>query len=528
MKDYCGAIARVDTRSIVALPAGGISTLSYDIPIGSTIVGVEVQGIPVSLQSYKSYTKTLNVEDLACPTWGLAAVSYKPSTLPSNLYHGIVVFTQSIVGPPFDPIILPPKELLSLDPAWARCSRFDFVYNLFDPPRALTAIEAMSSASHSAIPTSDLNPVTTTSAKPGDTMALNLPGVTTRPGAADIGRSSSTYSSLLADHSLSPESRQTRSATLLTEIGTSQPADPEQTPAVHPSQTSSLSDSSQIPSLAHIESVLSSASFSQDPALGKSAPISTTAPGQLSSSSGDKSSQKIGALIYSALGGHASSKEPATSTKSNNIPVPTATNLKLDLSSGTFGVSSNSNVSGPENKPSAFHTVVSSTDKPAISISGTLNFIAGGHTFTADSSGFLADGATTISSGSPIGLDPSAKLVVVSRTTVPPSAHASSLASSSILTVNGAVFTANPSGLAIDNNTLVVGGAIITVSGIAYGLESSGMLRIGTNEILLPTGVSNGTVPFLGPAGRKAEVPTYKLFWVSVGVIVSSGLRGAT
>lgn len=61
----------------------------------------------------------------------------------------------------------------------------------------------------------------------------------------------------------------------------------------------------------------------------------------------------------------------------------------------------------------------------------------------------------------------------------------------SIYTINGQQFAGNPSLLSVDGKTITAGGAGITISGIPVLLKSSGVLRFGTKEIPLPTNGSS-------------------------------------
>ncbi|MCJ1386280.1 hypothetical protein MMC17_009406 [Xylographa soralifera] len=127
--DFCGQVGSVHSNTII--PVAALSTLSYDVPLGGSIDNVQA-----------AITKPLNTADLAYPTWGIE---------PPN--GGLI---GSIVGPPFLPIIAPPPELLSLDPAWASCSYADgewFVsYGIFDPPYALTPMATLNQATSSLPP----------------------------------------------------------------------------------------------------------------------------------------------------------------------------------------------------------------------------------------------------------------------------------------------------------------------------------------------------------------------------------------
>ena len=88
----------------------------------------------------------LDVRDLACPTWGLGR---------STSANGEII---TIIGPPFLPLLAPPNQALTLDPAWLmHCTTwgndsFDaWSYVLFDPPQLL-ALEPRMLAAPSSFP----------------------------------------------------------------------------------------------------------------------------------------------------------------------------------------------------------------------------------------------------------------------------------------------------------------------------------------------------------------------------------------
>ena len=87
---------------------------------------------------------TLDIADIACPTWGLS----DPFT---TVCDGSTYLTAT-EGPPYNPVILVPSEFLNYDPAWAQCT--DFAGNgpflmpcgIYDPPRTLSAQGALGPA----------------------------------------------------------------------------------------------------------------------------------------------------------------------------------------------------------------------------------------------------------------------------------------------------------------------------------------------------------------------------------------------
>ena len=93
--DSCGPLGAVHTSPIIAVAPGVLSTISYPVPIGGTV-------IPAVGANQVAYTKVLEISDLGCPTWGVEPAQ------PDAYYT---------VGPPFLPIVVPPPQLLSLDTA---------------------------------------------------------------------------------------------------------------------------------------------------------------------------------------------------------------------------------------------------------------------------------------------------------------------------------------------------------------------------------------------------------------------------
>ena len=116
------------TNTIVALPSGALSSVTWDVPVGGTISYTpEWSG---DLQS-----KAVLVRDLACPTWGIASITAGYGSL--------------LVGPPYSALIVPPSQLKSFDPQWAKCpywfqeGRSIISWAITDPPLALTPAISM-------------------------------------------------------------------------------------------------------------------------------------------------------------------------------------------------------------------------------------------------------------------------------------------------------------------------------------------------------------------------------------------------
>ena len=475
VNDHCGTIDRVATGTIVALPADGVSTLLFDVPIGSTILVMAESGGPQRiLQSLKSYTKTLNIRDLACPTWGFASVSYTASTMQlkdilseTHAYRGNL--TQSVVEPSFNPIILPPKELLSLNPAWARCSDFEFVYNLFDPPRALTAVSAMSSAITSNSPSSESSFVRTSTVKPGDTISPNLPAIITESNTAHPERSSSLTSVPHSDQKLSADSANTPPLASSTKLSSSADS------ALDLSVTGSPQDPEPkyTPFIPFISSAHLPSAF-----IGR-------AENDLGITQG------IGTLVHSALDEHVSSEDPTSFTNQDTMIIPIAITVKWDSSVRSLTFSLDPNVLYSESSPSTFHTIALGLGEPEAGLSGKPSFTAGKQTSTVDSSELLVAGSTMIAgvsgvivSGLPISLHTSG--VVLVRSSTIDAVSVINAPATSAFTIDGAIFVAD-SVFSVDATKTVADNSAITVSGTPFSLDPSNKLIVGTSSIILPS-----------------------------------------
>ena len=80
---------------------------------------------------------TLDIADIACPTWGLSDPFYTSCDGSSYL--------TATEGPPYNPVILVPTQFLNYDPAWGKCTQvstngpFLLPCGVYDPPRTLSA-----------------------------------------------------------------------------------------------------------------------------------------------------------------------------------------------------------------------------------------------------------------------------------------------------------------------------------------------------------------------------------------------------
>ncbi len=181
MSDFCGIIGPVPTNPVIPI-TGQLSTASYDYKLGEVWQG-EGQG-------RSGTTKRLDFADFANPTWGLSN-EFVTSYIDSFNNRPAVRKVRTI-GPPFNPIVVPPPELLSYEPAWSVCSTFGgqsggvggnyynapLSYGIFDPPRTLSAGGALGPP---AVPSSPLPVISTPTSGPDPLPPKNDPTPATQP-----------------------------------------------------------------------------------------------------------------------------------------------------------------------------------------------------------------------------------------------------------------------------------------------------------------------------------------------------------
>ena len=463
MQDSCGQVGSVYTNAIVPVPRDGLSTISLNLSIGETFMNRDYWR-----ENIASYTKQVKLEDLACPTWGLMNAGT------GNDY--------ATVGDPFFPIIHPPSELLSFDPAWGKCTEYvtaeragGFLpYEVFDPPRILVPASALAPATNPVNIVTSSDPSQTTEAppkaNPADLRSSELPSITKKPLSSDLGqRSTKTVERTSAGISHAAPAANSKN---------SDPKESKQGPGLNtPSGVEHEADDPSLPS----------ASIG-----GHNQPAS---PG-------------IGALIFSAFGAPRVPKPPVKGSGEGTAASSTLDSLPIVLpqDGSTFTV-----------MPSAVPidgSIVSQTE-PANQIVGTSMsmekfgeipsggiesakfdeggngyFTFAGQVFTTHLSGLLVDGFTIIPngvdisrSGTVINLD-SAGNLRVDRSTVkivnfdptsPPSRYS----------INGQLDRGDPSFLIVDDKTIKPGGAGITVSGTFLRLDSDGALVVDASTLNL-------------------------------------------
>ena len=125
-KDDCGHLGTQVVSSTLAIPRGVMSTVSFDVPVGAELP----RG---SRASELRHLIPLKTRDLQCPTWGV------------NMPVATGKAQDVRIAEPFFPLLVPPPQLLAVDPAWSKClvNHWPLRFGIFDPPSALTANSVM-------------------------------------------------------------------------------------------------------------------------------------------------------------------------------------------------------------------------------------------------------------------------------------------------------------------------------------------------------------------------------------------------
>ncbi|MCJ1265544.1 hypothetical protein MMC22_005424 [Lobaria immixta] len=452
--DFCGQIGSVYTN--ITFPVSALSTISYNVPIGSPIVSDRID-------PSGGITKILNTADLACPTWGIETPN-----------GGLLGYT---VGPPFLPIIVPPPELLSFDPSWASCSyvgvaNFIMSYGIFDPPRILTP-QAYLTPSTTAAPTSSTKPATREIsshdlASPGSRGSPTLPF--------------KTVGSLVPDTNLVPIDP---TSTPLTDIGADDPAQALETTAVPSSQEEMPpSPASPVPSFQTVAAhslfgsptAPSQTSAQDPPPLISPMPSESDTPDNFTPS---KTTINLGGIIYSAFGpGNISPDTISAASQAITRINPSA--IALDgktLVAG--GRAATVSVSLAQSGVIIVGTAVPLSTPPTVTVGHQVytvkpidisNFVVAGYTLTPG-------GPAATVSGTPISLGQSGVLVIDTS-----SIYLSPTPSIQLGSQTYAVNPVGPSEIAVAGSTLTAGGAGLMVSGTPVSLLSD-ILVVGSSSI---------------------------------------------
>ena len=479
VSNYCGLVGSAHTNPPpVAVPA--ITTASYKTWPSTC----RPQG-----EDAEAHIDTLALSDLACPTWGLSnpfSTSCDGSTYLTATY-----------GEPYNPVILVPTEILSIDPAWGSCTSnsadalLTLPCGIYDPPKALQTAHALVAGGDpgdpgdpastsvanspdalkqanviapSVTPMNDPPAPTTAIAAPANVGSPSLPKPTTVPsssgtdpskdsgqGASDPSGASDPTADLKQLDPLAPSNKQSEDPNQSSSV---QEVDPS------PSSNSQTSDpnnpvSNASGAVANSDPNNAGSDTAKDPGQKASDQVGTPAPNSGSQGSGSnvqpaipqapttinlgggmQSTQGLGAIINGALGA-SSAPSPA--------PTPAFTPHVVTALGQTLSI----------------------TDPSAVAIAGS-TLSVGGPAHTSDGKYYsLASSGNLVAGTLPSSPAPSSPLV---------------------LSVAGSTYTANAaSQFVVAGQTLTPGGQI-AVSGTKVSLApAANAAVIGTSTQVLAT-----------------------------------------
>lgn len=538
VSDSCGLVGSVHTNPApVAVQA--ITTASY----GNWPSTCRPQGL-----SAEAYIDTLALSDIACPTWGLS----NPFTTSCD---GSTYLTATYAEP-YNPVILVPTELMSIDPAWGACTTntadalLTLPCGIYDPPRALQtsaalvpggnsgdssafeadpetlspeALQRAKAMAPAVTPVDDPPATTAPVAGPAITGSPSLPTPTTVPSGASSdlpgdpsqeGSDPSVTSDPAADLELDP-------------------AAPGAQKSDDPSQSSSAEQGTSAPA---------SVSPASDP---NDQPVVPQAPTTIDLGGGSQSTPGLGAFINGALGGSSVPAPAPSPAFTPHLVIALDQTLSITDPSSVAIAGSILSVGGPAHTSDGKYYSLAPSGKlvagtlaanPEPSSPPVLSFAGSSYT-TNSAAEFIVAGQTLTHggeiavSGSTISLQPSANVAVVDGSTLVlanpvPSAHPE------VLKFAGSSYTANAaSQFIVAGQTLPPGGQI-TVSSTTLSLAPSGNIAIiGTSTQLLTTQAPASNPAILKFAGSIYTANTDSQFTIAGqtlgpgGTITASGTQ---
>lgn len=504
ISDQCGPLGAVLTHPWVAIPSGQLITYSNSLfPLGACYYDIQGFG-----WMFEGVTKPLNVADLECPTFGLG---------PGTNTDGTPCRT---IGPPYLPLIVPPSQVLSLDPGWLKSCTGLLSYAvglssfaIYDPPRALQpgfglVAPAPDPGQTDPVTTQDppLNPAATTQVQPAQIPSASLPRPTTsddkdpsRTGdpqnqspAADPSKPDAPTHTLVGSglplngvpEGNLPANTQGLGGLIIGAFGPGPPIDQAPSDVVQPdAAVLTAGDQTFTPSKGGFD-------IAGTPVLPGSAPIKIAGTPVSLSPSGE---------VFVGV-----SKVHVPQQDSENLPPETYMVGGEQFSPAVTGFF----IAGSHILPASPPVYISGTPV-SLGTSGILvigsssvdlvsqnpapdTFEIGGEIITADPTGFAVHGSQILPgsppvfvSGTPISLGTSAVLVIGSSTIN----LSGQTPAPNTFNVGGQTFTANPTGFIVAGSQVLPGGSAVVIAGATLSLSPSGVLDYGGANINLATQV---------------------------------------
>lgn len=404
---------------------------------------------------------TLALSDLACPTWGLS----NPFTTSCD---GSTYLTATY-GEPYNPVILVPTELMSIDPAWGACTTntadalLTLPCGIYDPPKTLQTATAL-------VPGGDLNDPPTSEATSVSQAADTLQQAHALAPSVTPVNDPPTQTALKAE----PADTGSPSLPKPTTVPSSAGSDPSEDPSKDVSDPNGASDPADILKL---DPLASSTKQTDDP--GQSSSVQPGAP--------------------------APAPDPQTSAMSSPGPNASDDHANSDLNSSESDSSDGPSQNGSHQKeasaPASESQVSDPNDQPAVpQAPTTINL--GGEAPSTQGLGAFINGA--LGGGS---------------APAPSSAPSPAFTPHAITALGQTLSITDPSAVAIAGKTLSVGGPAHTSDGKYYSLAPSGNLIAGT---LAPI-PGPSSPPVLSVAGSKYTANAASQFVVAGQTLTPGG-----
>ena len=511
IKDECGFFGPILTSPIITLPPNVLSTyIPPTYSIGSIYTDPNVQ---VGHEGFVGQAEPLKIADLQCPTFGLGI---------GTSADGSVYTT---VGPPWHPIIIPPREVFTLDPTWESvCTELASYYvfesfAIFDPPYAL-APESYLVAPSPAASSPQLKSPPNVSANP---TAASDPLVTDQPDLSDPTNLpvKSIAPSVDVQPAAIPQDPVVKPTTAPeTPVSTAQPAAVPVESAAKPIAAPETPVNTAQPAAVPVESAAKPIAAPETPvntaqpaAVPLDPAVKPTAAPDLPRSSVElqPGSPSLAPSIFSALGhGGPQSSGSGIADPTHIISVPgsgieavTVGGQVLSISpSGVYLSGTSYSPQGPAitlssgvfSLISTFPAREASDEDPSINdqpFTPSIQTIAD-HNVVSNTLGvYVADsklspgGCAITASNTMISLSPAGTLVIGSSI-IPLSLADTRGTFPTKLNLDGVTIQAESSAAVVDGVTLTPGGT--EIDGNSIDLERGGTLVVGTSHIVLPTG----------------------------------------
>ena len=471
---------------------------------------------------FEGTTKPLNVADLECPTFGLG---------PGTNTDGTPCRT---IGPPYLPLIVPPSQVLSLDPGWLRSCTGLLSYAvglssfaIYDPPIALQPGSGLIApgpdpGQTSPVTTQDppSDPAASTQVQPAQIPSASLPRQTTSddkspsptgnpqnlPPAADPPKPDAPAQTVVGSgpslngvpEGNAPASPQGLGGLIMGAFGPGPPIVQAPSNVVQPDAAAhatvlTVGDQTFTPSRGGFD-------IAGTPVLPGSAPIIIAGTPVSLNPSGEVF---VGGSKVHVPQQDPKDAPPGTFTVGGEQFSPAATGFFI-AGSQVLPASPPIYISGTPVSlgTSGILVIGSSSIDLLISQNPAPDaFVIGGETITVDPTGFPVHGfqilpgsPPVLFSGTPISLGTSA-ILVIGSSTIDLSGQTSA---PNAFNVGGQTFTANPTGFMVAGSQILPGGSAVIIAGTTLSLSPSGVLGIGGASINLATLVPSADVINVG------------------------------